>query len=77
MASRKGVLGVVFKGYGNTDGVLYIVRKLSVYKAPIQIWTRRGDSYLETRLSASTIIKLFNDFEVKHQTEKRIVLKKE
>lgn len=77
MASRKGVLGVIFKGYGYTDGILEIVNRLSAYKAPIQIWTRRGDSYLETRLAASTIIKLFDDFNVKHQTEKRIVLKKE
>ena len=77
MASRKSVIGVIFKGYGNTQGILEIVNKLSAYKAPIQIWTRRGDSYLETRLAASTIIKLFNEWEVKHQTEKRIVLKKE
>lgn len=72
MASRE--LVVIFKNYGN---VLEILKRISKYKAPVSIRTRRGDLVLDTQLAASTISKLFGDkWRVKHQTEKRIVLVK-
>ena len=75
MASTKNV--VVFRKRAGTDGMIEIIKKVSQYKMPIRLKTRRGDCILETNLSQTTILNLFKGWSVKHQTPKRIVLAKE
>ena len=74
MTARRNLV-VVFKG-GEKE-LLSILKKIGKFKAPIKLSTRRGDCILETKLSPTTIKNLFADWNVKHQTEKRIVLNKE
>lgn len=69
---------LVFKDTDNMKDTFNIIKKLSKYKAGINLKTRRGDCVVHTTLSVTTIEKLFGDeFDIKHQAKRIILYKKE
>lgn len=74
MSAKRKV--IVFKDGGNEAVSLFKRSVKAKYKTPIDCILRRGDLMIKTELSVGTIIKIFPDWELKHQTEKRIVLEK-
>ena len=69
---------LVFKHSDDMKDTFNIIKKLSEYKAGINLKTRRGDCIVHTTLSLTTIEKLFGDeFDMKHQTKRIILYKKE
>jgi len=67
---------IVFKDGGIEAVPLFerIIR--SNYKTPIDCIVRRGDLMVKTDLAVGSITKIFPDWEMKHQTEKRIIFEK-
>ena len=74
MTTRRNV--IVLKQGGIDKLQLFEKIVAANYKTPVDCVVTRGSFVIKTELAISTVLKLFPDWEIKHQTKRRVVLQK-